>query len=520
MYSTARSPPVAAVLRLHVGLGLLVLCALIVLVGAKVLELWRGFEHAQGVATREAATLYVARRVQEEGSLFGNWREVPHVVTWHGPVLYLAAGYIGRCTDATSEDLLAIGRSISLIASLGTVGLLVWLLRAHWAVSLPIALAAGMAYLAIGGGLSGLDYAFCPDAPGCFLSLLGAAFVLRSERPAFLYVSVFVFLLAFFCKQLSLAGPPAVALWLWVEGRHRCAICYAAVSAAVFVAAVGVVNSCTDGRYWLNNVEALKGNLNLYWAPYFLRQAIKVARLPLALGLLAAALDWLQGPRRFPAVFFLLSLAVTTVGVRSDGLWVGYHMPALAMACLLGGRQLGDWWKERLSLPVANVALTLALVLGTISYVPEAVLTVARLPVSWRRFEKRQQDRQAQTESMRIASEYLERLSGPVLCEDNTIALRCPPSIMIDAFAFGNMARAGVFDDRRLIQDIRQGRLAAIVLTARGPGRSQAQIGLSLRWRRAMKDRYRQVRLPGVKGVEIHRPVGYLGQLGRRGHER
>ncbi len=488
-----------------------VLGALAILLVSKVLGAAALFERPGELTIPAAANVYVAKRVQEGGVVYGDWRERPHVAAWYGPALYLPPGYIGRWIDADVHDLFMIGRWISLLSVVGTAGLIAWMISVRWAVHPLIAAGMVLAFVTCDELLQRYDFSFRPDAPACLFTMLGLALLVRSDRPASLYGSVFVFLLAFLYKQTAIAGPPAVVAWLWLTGRQRQAGSYAGLTAALFIGTVVLLGLVTSGRYYLNTVDALKGNVALVNVPFMLFKAAETAVLPLALTAFVVAVQWSRREWRLETILFASSLVLAAVGTYRDGSGLYYYMLPVAVGCVLCGRQLGQWWQERSRVPVAATALTISLALAAVRYVPQATFRLVELPQRWRAFEQCDQQHRLRADFYRQLAEYLNSLDGPVLCQFNTMGLYCPRSIMIDTFTFTTMADVKVFDDRPLIAQIRQGQVAAIVFNPKVTPQYQSTDMFSRRWIEAMKGRYRQINIPRLSAARVYLPISRTG---------
>jgi hypothetical protein len=497
--------------RLQTVLLVIVFAALTVLLFAKALAVGT-LLHKPGEQTwPAAANAYVARRVQHGGELYGDWRLRPHVVAWYGPALYLPVAYIGRWLGSDVQGLYMIGRWISLLSTVGTCLLIVGALRTRPAAHPAIAVMMAMVFATADPILARFDISFRADAPACFLTMLGLVLMIRSERPSALYGSVLVFLLAVLYKQSALAGPAAAVLWLWLSGRRRRSAHYAILAPALLAGTAIAMNFGTGGRYFLNTVEGLRGNGTVFALPFMLSEVARPAILPFALTFYVLAVETAERRWRLMTVAFAVSLVMTIASTYRDGSSVNYYMPALAMACVASGRQLGRWWAERSVSPVAAAAWTLVMMLAAVRYVPEAALDLAEAPERWQGFCQRGEQHREMADFLKRLADYLNGRRGPVLCQFNDMGLLCPGSIMIDPFTFTSMADVGVFDDRPLIEQIRRGEVAAIVFDRKAPRSYQATDFFSRRWQQAMDRRYELVYRD--QRAEIYCPIRPSGSI-------
>jgi len=507
IHTTSESSGASALNRLQLVLSVAILGALIILLLVKVLSVATLFEKPGELLNATAPNPYVARRVQQGGEIYGDWRVRPHVLAMYGPAQYWPVGLIGRWTGADVQGLYTIGRSISVLATAGTVLLIVWMLWHGLAVHPVIAVAMGLVFFTADGILVRFDLAFRADAPGCFLTMLGLALLVRADRRACLYGSVLAFLGAILYKQSFVAGPVAAVLWLGLTRRRRDAVTYAVLSLVCLGGAVALLNVVTEGRHYLNTVKGLAGNTTLSSIPMLLHELIQQAAVPVVVAVYVLAIECYRREWHVVSVLFAVSMILTAASTYRDGSCINYYMPSFAVACVITGRCVGRWWQERSTAPAGATALTFVLVLAAVWYIPEAGLSTCELPTRWETFTRRHEQFDRRAKFFRDLADYLNDLDGPVLCQFNDIGLHCPRSIMVDTSTFSGMADVGAFDDRPLIDQIRRGQVAAIVINPRAAPVYQSTEMVSRRWRKAMTGRYRLVRVPGLAWAHIYRPV-------------
>ena len=495
-------------IRLQTGLASIVLVTMVLLSGIKVLTAAAVFSRPGELTWSASTNVYVARRVQNGGPIYDDCWTRPHVASWYGPLLYLPPAIIGRWIDADEHGLFMIGRWISLVSALGTVGVIVWLLRVQWSAPMAIAVAAGLMFFTADEVLQRLDLSIRADAPVCFLTLLGLAMMVRSQRPAALLGSLVVFVLAFGYKQSSIAGPAAAITWLWLTGRRPWAGLYTALTVASFGGIVALLGIASGGKYFLNTVEAIRHNTTPATMPSFLLAVIHTTIVPITVAVFALAAEWSRRRWTLSAILFAVTFVLAVASTVRDGSDLYYYMPPLAVACVLFGRQLAVWWQRRSREPAGAIALTLVLVLAAVRYVPEAGVGLVRLPHHWREFNQAAERHQQREAFFRKLADHLNGLSGPVLCQFNTIGLYCPRSVLIDTFAFTSMADVGAFDDGLIVGQLGAGQIAAVVLNPRTTPQYGSTDMFSQRWRDAMKGRYRRVQIPGLDSAHIYEPVG------------
>ncbi|MBN1346344.1 MAG: hypothetical protein JXQ73_26890 [Phycisphaerae bacterium] len=471
----------------------------------KVFRTGQAFGRPAELTWPAAANTYIARRVQHGGVLYGDWRERPHVPTWYGPALYLPVAYIGRWINADELALNTIARSISLIATLGTAGLIVWLVTRDGQIHPAFAAMAGLLFLASDCHQTSLDVFFRSDSPGTFFTVLGLCLAERSERRWSIPGSLLCFAIAFLYKQSFVACPVAVVIWLWHRGRTRQAVAYAIVGLVGVAGYVALSEVFTHGRYSLNAVQALKGNTTLSNIPDMLSRFIVPTVFSFAVAFYVLLSDWARSKWHLMTIALVISLAAAAALTVRDGSYKYYYGVPFAVSCVLCGRQLAQWWLHRQTDPTAAGILTMAMAFSTVYYVPQAAAHLSLLPENYRLYSNRYAEHQKERQFLRQLADYLNALDGPVLCQYNDLCLYCPRSVLIDTLTFTSMADVGAFDDRRLVKEIRQGRIAAIVLNAGGARTYQSTDTFSRRWRQAMAGAYYPAKDFG--GARIYLPV-------------
>jgi len=505
-HATAISPS-ATHDRLPRILLIAIFASLSILLSAKALRTVVLFDWPGQLRTGSAGCVYVARRVQQGEQIYCDWQDRPHVIAIYGPAQYVPVGYIGRWLNADTQGLYAIGRWISVLATAGTVTLIIGLARRKGAAQMPIAVMAGLFYLTGDIVLDRFDIAFRPDSPVCFFTLLGLAMLVRPNAPSSQYASVFVFLCAFLFKQSSVAGPAAAVLWLWLGGRRQEAIRYGTLALGVFVCTVAALDIATGGKYLLNTFIGLQAKTTFSNIPLILGQFLTCAIVPILVSLYAIGLQYSRREWQLSSILLILLTLSSAASCYRDGGWMYYYMPSHAVACVIFGQYVGEWWRQRRSQSAVAARLTLLLLLTAVVYVPAAFLAASRLPQRWQTFTQRSWKQERHSRLIANLTDYLNASDGPVFCQFGDVSLGCPKSILIDTFYFSSMSDVGVFDDSALVEDLRQGRLAAIVLKPKHPKRLGSTWTLNARWIHAASERYQQVDVPGLTGALVYLPV-------------
>jgi hypothetical protein len=202
-----------------------------------------GLDYGEGIVWQQALLIPGPR-------MYGDITRFPFIVFHYPPVYHLAV----RILAATGVDMLAVGRSISVLSAL-TVGAVVARLA-----FLASPNSIGRTAKLTGSVVAGLTV-FCYDPVVVWsmlmrvdllavaLSFLAVWCVVTSVgRPWRLYAGAFLFLAAMFTKQTSIAAPLATFPVMLLIDRRRTL----AVSAAVLLAGLALLlllNAYTDGGF-------------------------------------------------------------------------------------------------------------------------------------------------------------------------------------------------------------------------------------------------------------------------------
>lgn len=458
-------------MRVELGFALrLAWIPLAFLLGVRGLHAVRDFGQPTELLHISTVPACLAQEVTRHRPVYRSFDAPPYYLALYGPLLYYIPGWINRSLEWGGTDLVMLGRGISLGALGVGVVVLARLMRrwGHASASLT-ALMTGM-FLA-SGVLWPICLSFRPDAAEfMFVALAGAA-LLRWERSALRLLAIPLLLAAFLYKQSAVSALAGFAAYLWLRGRRGAAVGFVVTGAGVFTAVGAAVNAATGGAYVLNCFTALDANVTVsnLWTIWNPETAASVGG-PFVL---AAMRMMRRGRRRaeLPAVLAVVGIAAGCAASVRDGAGVNYFVQPLGWACVCAARELGS--RMRLSRVrsetgraaprpssaafIAGCAVAASLVLPTAAH-------AADLPLQLRLVDRRGEIQRDQQTLLHNVSTLLNRLEGPVISELGALGLYLDEPYMLDLLTFTGLADQGVFDDRRLTSDIREGRVAAVVL--------------------------------------------------------
>jgi hypothetical protein len=321
---------IAQALVLVVGLGL---SAMFCLAAVRALGLAWPVTHPEG------ATVAAVLRVRDGQPLYQDFRQPPYLVTPYPPLQPMVVGLTARLLGLSTLETAAVGRGLTLVASLMAV-LLIWAIaRAHGAGGL--AALAGASLLLPLSFLDEWGYAVRPDLPALALSL--AALLLLARQPDRPWLAATVAVAAFFTKQTAIAVPVAATLWLALDGRWRAAFAFVATWLTLAVAGIALLEATTGAHYLLNTALAHfytpKNGLDLAgrdMLPLFVE-----GWLPVALAILALAVLVVRRRPSLPALYIVVATVAALVTLRTVGSDVNYLIEPAAAAGILAGLAIG-----------------------------------------------------------------------------------------------------------------------------------------------------------------------------------
>jgi hypothetical protein len=394
----------------------------------------------------------------------------PYVISNYPPLYPLLVGAIGLLGRL---PLVPTGRAISLLSALLSASLVGAfasdLSRRRFAGVLSAGLFLGNLYVLIWAPLARVDML------GLALSLLGLWLVYRRWRSRlWLSVAVLCLAAAVYTRQSYLmAAPTAAAIWLWSNDRRR-ALGFAGVLAIGVVVIFLVLNSLTQGGFYLHTVWV--NSLGSFRAARVLAQGWTLLMVwPVAMILAGAGLATALRPAKgeppgagrdeeamaflryglFPYTIAALLAAQTVGKIGSD---VNYFLEFIAALSIWAGyfaaRALQRGGLRRSAVLAAFTAqVILMLILGVV---------VANAGVGTKWSHRAEYDRVA--DRVRAAVRQ-----GQVLADDGLgMVVFAGQPIYFQPFDYRQLYAAGQWDPSGLIGEIKARRFPLIMLNLRG----------------------------------------------------
>ncbi len=394
----------------------------------------------------EAVVLDGARRVARDELLYPPPDRLPLVVSAYMPLYYWMVGHLMRLFG----DGYAVGRALSLSATLGATALLVWSVRR----------VSGQLWggLLAGGLFLTQNMTVLLWAPLHRVDMLALGFALAGLSLATAgrtHWAVLPLLAALLTKQSYVVAPIAVALALWP--RWRSSLGFAGLLGAGILSATGIAQALSDGWFlWYTTVA----NANPMRLDYFLAQIYPFLHFN-ALPLLAAGLMLLlpsqaaEKPWRWYFVVALLTLSgIAKVGASSN-YWLELTAATSALIGLVAvrlaalPRPRGAWGHAGLG--ALLLASLLVVAPGYRAVVVEAGVI---LPAGG-----------AGSVAAQIAlAPALAAVPGDLLTDDPSLAVAAGKPILFEFVIFRLLAEQGLWDQRPILEAIAARRFEIVAL--------------------------------------------------------
>jgi hypothetical protein len=416
-----------------------------ILLLALVVEVWKdGLASPFQVDYGEAQILHSALAFLRGQPIYPPIGGYPYLSTAYPPI-YISLCAIGvRLTGPG----FVVGRLISLSAGIAAAilaGAIVWR-ETRWrgAAALTAALLPGV------GFITWWTLLMRVDALALALSMLGLLLALRSRHA----IAALVFAAALYTRQSAIAAPAAVFCALLLERRGREAARFAAALAAALVVPLVALTAATGGLFYVHVFKFLA--LHAWrWSnltPWFERILVP---WPVLVGLGVATAIWALRRRRHaaPAFYFIFS-ALVSLTAGKIGSSPGYFIEALAAACVLVGVAYGSSqraWLERgrTRLGVALAIIVVAQAAGMVAGFGGVMQRVIQ-PID--------------PAASRAALQRIRETKGDILCEDYGLLDLAGRRVLLEPFEFTQMVRARLVDPGPVLDDLRRGRFALIII--------------------------------------------------------
>ncbi len=395
---------------------------------------------------------------------YPDFRNPPYLPNNRPPVSLYLASAVSKIFEHTPMGTLEAGRLVTICATISVCGFIFLIARRHNASYGAALLGAFM--FALSPLLEPFGFEFRTDMLALAFELAGLYLFSRGAD----WWSVAAFSAAFFTKQNQIAGIAAVALFCWLDAKPRRALKLVAVwllSILFGIFALWLIFP----YYLLNSFGALSGwydaaaPLDFFWLTSEYNFAIFALA---AVGLMRA----LRG-KELSACFFLTALGQDLISCLRWGSNVYYYLPALAAAAILAAAAVDlllSYPRGKLDKCLVATALTMALFFQLrVSDVPRtqsglkymvsslAALSRGSLPCCFSRRAPAWDP-----EALR----QLKELHGTIATDEPYLLLDSDNRqiVFLEFLLLSPLHAHKLFDDRQLLREITERKIAAFVL--------------------------------------------------------
>jgi len=413
---------------------------------------------------------FAVHQVAEGNSLYRDFRSPPYLPFPYGPVVPYTAALLSRFLGSDAMAALKAGRALTMTATVA-VCVFIYLLSRRAAASRAAASIAAVAF-ALSPMLEPWGFEFRVDMPALAFELAGLYLFSLGRQ----YCALAAFVAGFFTKASCFAGIVAVALWCWFAGARSKGLGLLGAWAGIVLVINGVLQALFP-YYLLNTFKALSPLYSSVEFALLFPGAAVVSNWGIVILAATGMAEPFRG-RGLPRLFLLVAALQGVVACMKWGSNLYYFLPALAGATIVSANGIDVLMRLAARLPKVGrawsggiVALGLLAQLYVVSvwYGGDGFPTVSQLARTGLKCCYISDPRDPDPAALRL----LRKMDGPVLTDAPELLLADERKSVwfIELFLITGMRLRGIFDDGRLLGDIRQQRIAALALDGELLGR-------------------------------------------------
>lgn len=393
-------------------------------------------------------------------------RDYPYLVVNYPPVYIYVYSCLGRMFGWS----LGVGRAISLGASLAvalSLGAIVYALCRD-------RVATGVAALAFLGHPYVVEWSGYARVDLLALALASAGLavaVWHPRKPWSPYASAMLMVMAAFTRQSYLLAFPLGALvQFYVHDRRQAAAFGVTLGVTVGLLAIAL-NQATGGGALIHLVLANINHMSwsLLCSGLFRLAVISVPALALAL-VVARSILRERARMMFPLIALLLGAGLSSLTVAKVGSSINYFLEivaATALLCAVSAARRGRRWPTLL-LMAGLTAQACVYAYGNWTMVSAHSVLRARAPL------------------FQALYDLVRQEPGAILADDHMAALvQGGHEVLLQPLEFGLLASGGLWDEGRVVADLKAGRFALVIIRDQGNLRGTRP---AERWTAAMLD--------------------------------
>jgi hypothetical protein len=297
-------------------------------------------------------------------------------------------------------------------------------------------------------------------------SIIGLYIAIRFINSKWLYLSILLFLLAFFTKQTTVTAFAAVLVFLLMNQRKK-GLLYAElfVGGLALVLTIGTV--LTKGGLFDHMFLYNATSFSLLSLSSWLTK-LRLTLSPMVIGLLLSVFYILSEYKQkkalsIPALFWIISGLVNMFLLMRPGSFINYSLEFILATCLCAGLFVGKILSGESNLKVLmpNLFKTWSEKKQTTSLMILLVFQIAVLGIG----HATPMPYAGYAEAVEKVKAIIADTSQPVITENAWLVLSEGKVPYIEPFVFTNLKLAGIWDDSKYIQDLKNQRFDYLVLT-------------------------------------------------------
>lgn len=361
----------------------------------------------------------------------------PFQTSFYTPLFYLIHGGLGGS--------LITGRLLDILCalvSMGLVSLIIYHITKSKALSLIGALLPATQFIFIQWSLI-----LKTDLMALMFELAGIYVALRFRKSPWLLASIPLFTLAFFTKQSFIAGPLAVAVYLWLESRNRGSFAPFVVGMVIIVLIpLVVLGFITEGEF-LRQMFLYQRTDPMFQGIVNYGQWLVFDFWTLLPALIMGMFFAFNRPKHLLTIYAGVSILIALASIARPGSSQIYMFETIFALALIAPIGLNDVIRERSK--YANIYIAMLVIIPLITMFSGG-LTYTSTPD----YERKVADAQA----------LIADADYPILTENANMVLDAGKSpYLCDPFVFMNLASLGMWDEQPLLDDLNSQKIDYVI---------------------------------------------------------
>ena len=299
------------------------------------------------------------------------------------------------------------------------------------------------------------------DMLAVMFSFIGFCLAVKFRDNKWIYVSIILFVCAFFTKISAIAGVGAVLIYLLIYNR-KVFIKYTSIFVGSILGIFGFLQLITKGGYYYNVILCNRTVDKIWNLPAMLTN-ISILMMPLAVVFIMAAVKVIKAIRNkerdridmLIVLYFIVAMGLNFSFALRPGGFLNYYLEFIIGACLCAtiafpsiiNKAKEDYGKTGKAM--ANGFMIMFLVAGF-----STMCLKHAFPFPNEKY----------TEETKIVTRLIGDTNRPVITENSGLVVNACKDIYIEPFEFTNMAALELIDDTNYVNDYRNQYFDYIIL--------------------------------------------------------